>query len=102
VAKFLPAESKYPKWLNLAIGYGAEEMVFNDPDANRQIGLEKFGEPFNPYRQYYLTLDWNLRSIKTRSKFLKTAFYVLDIFHLPAPALEFNNRKKLRFHGLYF
>ncbi|MBK0403839.1 DUF2279 domain-containing protein [Adhaeribacter sp. BT258] len=102
VAKFLPEERKYPKWLNLAVGYGAEEMVYNDPDANSQIGIEKFGTPLKPYRQYYLTVDLNLRAIKTRSKVLKTAFYILDIFHLPAPALEYNNRKKLRFHGLYY
>ena len=102
VAKFLPKESKYPKWLNLAAGYGAEEMVFNDPDANSQIGLEKFGEPLQPYRQYYLTVDLNLRSIKTRSKVLRTAFYILDIFHLPAPALEFNNQNKFKFHALYY
>ena len=102
VAKFLPKESKYPKWLNLAVGYGAEEMVFNDPDANRQIGLEKLGTPLEPYRQYYFTVDFNLRAIKTRSKILKTAFYVLDIFHLPSPALEYNNRNQWRVHGLYF
>lgn len=102
VAKFLPRESKYPKWLNLAVGYGAEEMVFNDQDANREIGLQTFNEPFQPYRQYYLTLDLNLRAIKTRSKVLRTAFYVLDIFHFPAPALEYNNRHRFRLHGLYF
>ena len=102
LAKFLPSASKYPKWLNLAVGYGAEEMVFNDLNANRQIGLEKLGTPLQPYRQYYLTVDLNLRAIKTRSKVLKTAFYILDIFHLPAPALEYNNRKQWRLHGLYF
>jgi uncharacterized protein YfiM (DUF2279 family) len=102
LAKFLPKESKYPKWLNLAVGYGAEEIIFNDPDANRQIGILNYGYPLEPYRQYYLSVDWNLRAIKTRSKVLKTAFYILDIFHLPAPALEYNNRKKWRFHGLYY
>ncbi|MFC5271682.1 DUF2279 domain-containing protein [Adhaeribacter terreus] len=102
VAKFLPHESKYPKWLNLAAGYGAEEMVYNDPEMNRQAGLENLGQPLKPYRQYYLTVDLNLRAIKTRSKILRTAFYILDIFHLPAPALEYNNRNKLRFHGLYY
>lgn len=102
LAKFLPRESNYPKWLNLAAGYGAEEMVFNDPDANREIGLQELGVPLSPYRQYYLTVDLNLRAIKTRSRFLKTAFYILDIFHLPAPALEYNNRNQWRFHALYF
>jgi hypothetical protein len=102
LAKFLPKESKYPKWLNLALGYGAEEMVFNDPDANREIGLQELGVPLKPYRQYYFTIDLNLRAIKTRSKVLKTAFYILDIFHLPAPALEYNNRNQWKLHGLYY
>jgi uncharacterized protein YfiM (DUF2279 family) len=102
VAKFLPKENNYPKWLNLALGYGAEEMVYNDPDTNREIGLQELGVLLNPYRQYYFTLDLNLRAIKTRNKVLKTAFYILDIFHLPAPALEYNNRNQWKFHGLYY
>jgi uncharacterized protein YfiM (DUF2279 family) len=102
VAKFLPRESKYPKWLNLAAGYGAEEMVYNDPDANREIGLQKLGTPLEPYRQYYFTIDLNLRAIKTRSKLLKTVFYVLDVFHMPAPTVEYNNRNQWKFHALYF
>ena len=102
VAKFLPEETRYPKWLNLAAGYGAEEMVYNDPDANREIGMQRLGSPLKPYRQYYFTIDLNLRSIRTRSKVLKTILYVADIFHLPAPALEFNNRNQFKFHPLYF
>lgn len=95
VAKFLPAESRYPKWLNLAVGYGAEEMVYNDLDANRAIGL-------TPYRQYYLSVDLNWNAIKTRSKFLKSAFYVLSIIKLPAPTLELNRRQGWKTHVLYF
>ena len=72
-----------------------EEMVYNDADANRAIGL-------NSYRQYYLSVDLNWQAIPTRSKFLKSTFYVLSIFKLPAPALEYNSRKGWKMHGLYF
>ena len=95
VSAFLPAQSRYPKWLNVAAGYGSEEMVYGDPVTNRQNG-------FDAYRQYYLTLDLNLMNIKTRSKFLKKVFYVASIFHLPAPALAYNRRQGLVFHTLYF
>nr|WP_207433234.1 DUF2279 domain-containing protein [Sabulibacter ruber] len=95
LAKFLPSDSRFPKWLNPAVGYGAEEMVYNDPDANRAIGLEA-------YRQYYLSMDLNWQAIPTRSKFLKSAFYVLSIFKLPAPALEYNRRQGWKMHALYF
>ena len=95
VASFLPFTSRFPAWLNVAVGYGTEEMVYNDSDANRQAG-------FRAYRQFYLAPDLNLSAIKTRSKFLKTTFFILDMVHLPTPALEYNRRQKFRFHALYF
>ncbi|RNI30739.1 DUF2279 domain-containing protein [Rufibacter latericius] len=95
LAKFLPSQSKFPKWLNPAVGFGAEEMVYNDADANRAIGLKA-------YRQYYLSVDLNWQAIPTHSKFLKSTFYVLSIFKFPAPALEYNRRKGWKAHALYF
>ncbi|WP_201743889.1 DUF2279 domain-containing protein [Hymenobacter busanensis] len=95
VGAFLPAGSRWPRWLQPALGYGAQEVVYNDPDASRQAGLR-------PYRQYYLSLDVDLRRIPTRSKTLRRVFYALSIFHLPAPALELNSRRGLVAHGLYW
>ena len=95
VARFLPKPAKYPKWMNIAIGYGTEEMVYNDPDTNRQAG-------FRAYRQFYLAPDLNLTAFKTRSKFLNTTLYILNMVHIPMPTLEFNSRQKLKLHALYF
>jgi len=95
VAAFLPRTSKYPCWLNLALGYGGDQMLFGEAATNRQNG-------YQAYRQYYLALDLNLLPIKTRSKFLQVAFYVLSSIHLPAPAVEYNQKQGFRFHPLYF
>ncbi|WP_317195508.1 DUF2279 domain-containing protein [Rufibacter psychrotolerans] len=95
LAKFLPAQSKFPAWLNPALGYGAQEMVYHDTAANQALGL-------TAYRQYYLSVDLNWQAIPTRSKFLKSAFYVLSILKFPAPALEFNHRHGWKMHPLYF
>ncbi|GAB2780220.1 hypothetical protein HNQ93_001382 [Hymenobacter luteus] len=95
VGAWLPAASRWPRWLQPAVGYGAQQMVYNDPDANAALGL-------HPYRQYYLSLDVDLRHIPTRSKLLKRVFYVASIFHLPAPALEWNRKRGLVAHGLYY
>lgn len=86
---FMRKDSKFPKWLNVAVGYGAEGMtgaVFNPPyiDANGwQVNFER-------YRQFYLSFDVDLTRIKTKSTFLKTVFYSIGFIKIPAPALEFN------------
>ncbi|TGE18291.1 DUF2279 domain-containing protein [Hymenobacter elongatus] len=95
VAAWLKPESKWPRWLQPAVGYGAQEMVFNDPTANAALGLR-------PYRQYYLSLDVNLMRIPTRSKLLRRVLYVASIFHLPAPALEYSSRRGFVLHGFYY
>ncbi len=75
----------FPKWLNLAIGYGAEEMIFATESANRSNG-------FDPHRQFYLGLDFDIHHIQTRSKALKTLLYFVNMVRLPAPAIEFSRR----------
>ncbi|WP_216818564.1 YfiM family protein [Solirubrum puertoriconensis] len=94
VGAFLPEGNRWPRWLQPTLGYGAQQMLYNDPDTNRAAGLDA-------YRQYYLSFDIDLRHIPTRSKALRTVFYVASIFHLPAPALELNRKRGLVLHGLY-
>jgi hypothetical protein len=93
VGKFVP-HSKWPKWLSVAGGYGAENMLYARDGQNKSVGLD-------PYRQYYLSLDVDLTAITVRSKFLKTVLKVVNIIKIPAPALEFS-RKGVRAHALYF
>jgi uncharacterized protein YfiM (DUF2279 family) len=93
VAKFA-SSSGWPKWLNVAGGYGAENMKYARDSQNRQAGLD-------PYRQYYLSLDVNFTAIPTRSRFLKTAFKLLNMIKVPAPGIEFS-KKGLKAHALYF
>lgn len=86
---FMNEGSKFPKWLNIAIGYGADGMTggdFNPPYINKE-GTQLH---FDRYRQFYLSLDVDLTRIKTKSKFLKTVFYSIGFIKIPAPALEFN------------
>jgi VanZ family protein len=95
VAAFLPPQSRYPRWLHLALGYGADGMVHGSPTDNRQAG-------YQAYRQYYLALDVDFSFFKPRSKLLKGVFWVLDMVHLPGPAVEYNRRQGLKLHPIYF
>ncbi|MEI6947727.1 DUF2279 domain-containing protein [Paraflavisolibacter sp. H34] len=91
---FFP-QSPLPRWLNLAAGYGAENMFGGYQ--NRAIdknGTVIFDRPdLRRYRQWYLAPDLDLTQIKTRSKVLKTAFFMLNCIKVPAPALEFSKGK---------
>ena len=84
----------FPKWLNIGIGYGAEGMVSARDQQNMELGLD-------PCRQYYLSIDFDLTAIRTRSKAIKTLIFFANMIKIPAPAIEFS-RKGTRFHALYF
>jgi hypothetical protein len=84
----------FPKWLDIAVGYGAQGMVYARDAQSRQAGYDQ-------YRQYYLSLDVDLTVIRTRSKVVKTLIFIANSIKIPAPAIEFS-RKKLSFHPLYF
>ncbi|MCK5101775.1 MAG: DUF2279 domain-containing protein, partial [Cyclobacteriaceae bacterium] len=86
---------KIPKWLNIAIGYGAEGMVYGREDENIANG-------YNSYRQYFVGIDFDLSHIQSRKKAVKTLLFVADMIKFPAPTLEFNNKNGVNFHWLYF
>ena len=86
---------KIPSWLNIAIGYGAEGMVYGREDENIANG-------YNSYRQYFVGIDFDLSHIQSRKKVIKTLLFIADMIKFPAPTLEFNNKNGVNFHWLYF
>jgi hypothetical protein len=83
--------SKIPKWLNVAVGYGAENMVTANPVSDD-----------NRFRQFYLSLDLDLTKIKTKSKFLKTVFSTINFIKIPAPTISYSTEEKFKFYAIYF
>ncbi len=97
---FIGKDSKFPKWLNVSLGYGATGMV------RAKESFISYNHPGTPnvtyyfeterYRNFYLSLDIDLTRIRTRSKTLKAVFNCLNILKIPAPALQLNK------HGASF
>jgi len=100
IKSFLPKKSKFPGWLNVAIGYGAEGMLGANSNPPEHDG-EALPE-YPRYRKYYLSLDVDLARIKTRSHFLKFIFNGLNFIKIPLPTLEYNSHQGFVFHALYF
>lgn len=89
VHSFLPdGEFKriYPKWLNIAIGYGAEGLQ----GGYGQVSPAEIKA--REYRQMYLAFDIDLNNIDVRQKWLKTVLNILSFVHIPSPALQFDKR----------
>ena len=89
IHSFLPEDSKFPRWLNVAFGYGGE-------------GLGVPQSQFPRYRKFYLSLDVDLTKIRTRSNFLKGLFTILNLIKVPFPAIEYNTQNEWKFYPLYF
>lgn len=100
IYSFLNKDSRFPKWLNIAAGYGAEGMtgarknpILTDEQGNR-ISFER-------YRQYYLSLDIDLSKAIKKKGFFKTFAQTIGFIKFPAPALEFN-KNGIKLHALHF
>ncbi len=90
-----------PKWLNISGGYGAFGML----SAEKNPNIYRDGvllPPVQRYRSYYLSLDLDLDKIQTRSKFLKTTFFFLNMLKFPLPTIEFNTLGERKFHPFFF
>lgn len=102
IRSFLP-DTRLPKWLNLAVGYSAEGMLGGHE--NKWVdkgGMEHYRPDIARTRHFYLSPDIDLTKIKTKSKFLRSAFFILNMIKIPAPTLELSSRGKLQGHLVYF
>ncbi len=90
-ASFMQKETKFPKWLNVALGYGADGML--GARYNNIIVQDAQGTVvnFNRQRQFYLSLDADLTKIPVKSKALKIVFSWLNIIKIPFPNIELSN-----------
>jgi hypothetical protein len=101
ICSFIKKESKFPAWINVAVGYGGDGML-------AEVTNPEFDENGNPLprfervRQYYLSMDIDWTKIKTNSKVLEFFLKGLSFIKLPFPTLEYNQNDKLVFHWIYF
>jgi len=102
IRSFFP-KSKWPAWLNISIGTGAEGMF----GANENVGKDDngnivFSRPdIKRVRQWYLAPDIDLTKIKTNRKGIKLLLTGLNVIKFPMPALEYSNGK-FRFNAISF
>jgi len=85
----------FPSWLQLAVGYSADNMLFGRYFQNEQAGLI-------PFRRYFISLDINLMALKSRYSLLNSLISFANLLRLPLPALEWSERNGFVWHWIYF
>ena len=100
VGAFLPQGNKWPSWLHLAVGYGAENLYGGVTNEWELDNGERFRlDPrYNRYRQFYIGLDFNPSSLQTKNHLVKGLLEIISIFRIPSPAIEINTRGEIHFH----
>ena len=87
-----------PKWLNLAVGYGAENMFGGYTNS----GLGSESAELSRYSQFYISLDADLSRIKTQSPLLRTVLDILNILKVPFSTIEINTLGEVKFFVIKF
>lgn len=93
-------DHRFPVWLNLAFGYGAEGMLGGHENPVYNNKGEQLPQ-LQRYRQGYFSLDIDLKKIPTNKKWLKVVFSTLNWIKIPFPTMEISQGKVL-FHPFYF
>ena len=96
-------DSNLPAWLNISFGYGAEGMLggfenkWEDKDGNTitRYDVERL-------REFYIAPDIDLTKIKTKSKFLRSVFYVVNMIKVPAPTISWNSNGTCKIYAVFF
>lgn len=90
IKSFLKEESRFPAWLNVAVGYGIDGFVSADDNLFERNGSQFDYSYIVQSRQFYLSPDIDLTRIKTDSKALKISFKLLNCIKFPMPGIGFN------------
>ena len=95
-------DSKFPAWLNIAVGYGAENLLGAFGNGWVRNGTSFRPNNFERHRQLFLSFDIDLEKLPVRNKALKGLLKIVNLIKIPSPTMEFNSIGQQNFHWLYF
>ncbi len=104
IHSFLPEESRFPKWLNVALGTGSENLFggFENKWSEEAYQFELDSEIFPRYRQFFIGLDIDLTRLPIDNYYWRSILSILNIFKIPGPAIEINTLGQVKFHIIHF
>jgi uncharacterized protein YfiM (DUF2279 family) len=91
---------KIPRWLNVAVGYGAGGMFGEFKNISYYKGV--YIPETERYRQLLFSLDVDFTKIPTHKQWLRKVLDGMFILKVPFPAIELNTKGQVRGHWLYY
>lgn len=94
--------STLPDWLGVSVGYGSQLMLGRNQNQwlNAQGTLLDYSG-IARHGRFLIAPDVDLTKIRTRSRFLRTAFLIVNVIKLPLPVLEIT-AGKVQVYPLFF
>lgn len=95
IHSFLASGADFPRWINIAFGYGATQMIrakMNEHDVNN----------FHQQREFYVSFDADLNRIQWPKKWMRVTARILNHIKIPAPALRIQSDGTVRWHAAFF
>jgi hypothetical protein len=102
---WMKEESKFPKWLNIAIGYSGENMFggFENKWYDDEGNTYRTDDLIYPrYRQIVISPDIDLSKLNMKSKPVKVLLGMINIFKFPAPAVVLNGKGGVKWDWMYY
>jgi len=95
IHRFLAPGADFPRWLNIAFGYGATKMT------SAKTSVDDVNN-FQREREFYFSFDADLERVRWKKKWMRRTAKVLSFIKIPGPTLEIRDNGKLKLHGLFF
>jgi hypothetical protein len=105
IYSFLNENSKFPRWLNVAVGLGATGMLGGEGNPRY---LEDENGAMTPIprfvrqRQILISLDVDLTKVRTKKKWLRSLFKAVSLVKFPFPAMRIGTEDGVKFEPFYF
>lgn len=95
IHSFLASGADFPKWMNVAFGYGADGMTTANFDVNDVNNFQRT-------REFYLSFDADLNKIRWPKKWMKITAQILSFIKLPSPAIKMQSDGTVKLYALHF
>lgn len=95
IHSFLASGADFPRWINIAFGYGATKMT------TAKIVVDDVNN-FQREREFYFSFDADLERVRWKKKWMQRTAKLLSFIKIPGPTFEIRDNGKMKFHGLFF